>query len=139
MTAVVSQGELYAEVQQFYADQMQRLDERDFTAFAQTFVEDGELAHAGPQPPARTRAGIVAVLTADAETFAHDPMRRRHWFNMMSLRPQHDGTIASTVYANVFQIRPGAEPRIEMSCVVHDVLVRIDGELRNRSRRIVPD
>ncbi|WP_309240889.1 nuclear transport factor 2 family protein [Nocardia sp. BSTN01] len=139
MTTVVSRGELYAEVQQFYADQMRRLDDRDFTAFAETFVADGELVHAGPQPPARTRADIVAVLTADAESCAGDPMRCRHRFNTMSLRPQEDGTIASTAYANVFRNRPGTEPRIEMSCVVHDVLVRIDSELRNRSRRIVPD
>ncbi|NKY87831.1 nuclear transport factor 2 family protein [Nocardia veterana] len=139
MTTVASRAELYAEVQQFYADQMQRLDNRDITGYAETFTEDAEFEHTPGRPPARTRAGIVADLTEFHKRFDSDPMQRRHWFNMTDLRPQDDGRIVATSYCLVVKIRPGAKPEIAPSCVVHDVLVRIDGELRTRSRRVTHD
>lgn len=139
MTTVASRAELYAEVQQLYADQMQRLDNRDITGYAETFTEDAEFEHTPGRPPARTRAGIVADLTEFHKRFDSDPMQRRHWFNMTDLRPQDDGSIVATSYCLVVKIRPGAKPEIAPSCVVHDVLVRIDGELRTRSRRVTHD
>jgi actinorhodin biosynthesis protein ActVIA len=45
----------------------------------------------------------------------------------------------STVYALVVTTRPGGKPEIAPSCVVHDVLVRHEGGLRNRSRRVEHD
>ncbi len=66
-------------------------------------------------------------------------MQRRHWFNMINLQPQDDGTIVSTAYCLVVKIRPNSKPEIAPSCVVHDVLVRVDGALLTRSRRVVHD
>jgi actinorhodin biosynthesis protein ActVIA len=62
MTTVASRTELYAEIQQFYADQMQRLDNRDLTGYAETFTEDAEFEHTPSRPPTVTRAGIVSDL-----------------------------------------------------------------------------
>nr|WP_218004124.1 nuclear transport factor 2 family protein [Nocardia araoensis] len=51
MTTVASRTELYAEVQQFYAEQMQRLDNRDIPGYAATFTEDAEFEHTPGIPP----------------------------------------------------------------------------------------
>ncbi|MCP2279396.1 actinorhodin biosynthesis protein ActVIA [Nocardia amikacinitolerans] len=139
MTTVASRTELYAEVQQFYAEQMQRLDNRDIPGYADTFTEDAEFEHSPGIPPARTRAGIIADLVEFHKRFETDPMQRRHWFNMINLQPQDDGTIVSTTYCLVVKIRPNSKPEIAPSCVVHDVLVRVDGALLTRSRRVVHD
>ncbi|MGY1942605.1 nuclear transport factor 2 family protein [Nocardia asiatica] len=139
MTTVTSRTELYAEVQQFYAEQMQRLDNRDIPGYAATFAEDAEFEHTPGIPPARTRAGIIADLVEFHKRFETDPMQRRHWFNMINLQPQDDGTIVSTAYCLVVKIRPGSKPEIAPSCVVHDVLIRSDGALLTRSRRVAHD
>lgn len=132
-------SELYAEVQQFYARQMQALDAGKLEAYAATFTEDAEFGHTPGRAPARTRAGIIRDLYAVHERFANDPQQRRHLFTMMDLDPQPDGSITSTVYALVITTRPGGRPELVRSCVVHDVLVREDGDLRNRSRMIEHD
>ena len=139
MTAVASRTELYAEVQQFYADQMQRLDNRDISGYAETFTEDAEFQHTPDRPPALTRAGIVSDLVEFHQRFEADPMQRRHWFNMINLQPQDDGSIVSTAYCLVVKVRPNSKPEIAPSCVVHDVLVRVEGNLLTRSRRVAHD
>ncbi len=139
MTTVASRAELYSAVQQFYADQMRRIDDRDITGYAETFTEDAEFAHTPGRPPARTRAGIIADLVDFHKQFETDPMQRRHWFNMIDLRPQDDGTIVSTAYCLVIKIRPGSELEIARSCVLYDVLVPVDDTFLTRSRRVEHD
>ena len=139
MLTTAQRSELYAEVQQFYARQMQALDGGDFVAYSRTFTRDGVFSHTPGEEPARTRDGIVASLVEFHRRFEGDPVQRRHWFNMIDLDPRPDGTIRSTAYALVITTRPGGKPAIAPSCVVHDVLVREDGELRNRSRRVEHD
>ncbi|EMD26160.1 nuclear transport factor 2 family protein [Amycolatopsis azurea] len=139
MPSTYSRTDLYAEVQQFYARQMQLLDGGAFEAYAETFTEDGEFRHTPGREPARTRAGISAELHEFHKRFDDDPVQRRHWFGMMNLEPQDDDTIRATVYALVVTTRPGGKPAIAPSCVVYDVLVWEDGELFNRSRRVEHD
>lgn len=141
MTATGVSTDLYAEVLQFYAHQMQSLDDGDFQAYADTFTEDGEFTHSPGMPPARTRAGIARELYEfHRRRFATGPVQRRHWFNQVVLEPQVDGSIASTSYALVLTVRPGEkQPEIGPSCVVHDTLVHEDGALRTRSRRVDHD
>ena len=130
--------EIRPRVQQFYAMQMQRLDAGDISGYAATFTEDAEFAHTPGRLPARTRAGIVRDLTDFHERFADDPMQRRHWFNMIHLVALEDGALQSTAYCLVVKVRPGQQP-VFVSCVVHDVLVWVDGELLTRSRRVHHD
>jgi actinorhodin biosynthesis protein ActVIA len=139
MTLAQSRTELYADVQQFYARQVQLLDGGLFEAYADTFTEDGEFRHTPGREAARGRQQIVRELYEFHERFADDPVQRRHWFNMVNLEPQQDGSVRSTLYALVVTVRPDAKPVLAPSCVVHDVLVRVDGELRNRSRRVEHD
>jgi actinorhodin biosynthesis protein ActVIA len=141
MTAVSARldlGTTYPRVQQFYAAQMRRLDERDIPGYAETFTEDAEFAHTPGRPPARTRHGIIEDLTDFHRRFADDPMQRRHWVNMIDLEPAEDGSLRLTAYCLVVKVRPNQEP-VFVSCVMHDVLVELDGGLLTRSRHITYD
>ncbi|MFC8081166.1 nuclear transport factor 2 family protein [Streptomyces sp. NPDC057307] len=132
---------LYAEVQQFYARQAHRLDTVRAEEFAATFAEDGVFAHSPDSPPARGRAAIAEEVRGFNERrFAEDPVQRRHWFNMLDVRPQPDGSVHTEYYALVVVTRPGQpQPVIAPSCVVRDVLVRENGELRTLSRQVTQD
>lgn len=140
MTVVPAQldlGTVYPRVQHFYAAQMQRLDERDLVGYANTFTADAEFAHTVGRPPARTRAGIIADLTDFHQRFEADPMQRRHWVNMIDLKPVPDG-LRATAYCLVVKVRPGQEP-VFVSCVMHDTLVEVGGELLTSSRQVSYD
>ncbi len=132
---VISSSNLYAEVQQFYAMQMQRLDRIDAEGYAATFTDDAEFIHTPGQPGSRTRAAITRDVYKVAEQFNTDPQQRRHWFNMVNLEPLDDTSIRSTVYCLVVKNRPGKQPEF-VSCVVNDILVRVDGELLTQYRRV---
>src|SRR6516162_6465505 len=95
---VVSSTDLYAEVQQFYAMQMQRLDSLNVEGYAATFTDDAEFIHSPGQPGSRTRDGIIRDVYKVAEQFKSDPQQRRHWFNMVNLELLDDGHIKSTAY-----------------------------------------
>ncbi|GAU65813.1 hypothetical protein SSP35_02_01800 [Streptomyces sp. NBRC 110611] len=138
MTATQAPTGLYAEVQHFYARQMQLMDRRDFEAFAATFTEDGEFSHT-PGQLARTRTGIVTELREFHKRFDQDPVVRRHWFNMIVVEPQQDGSLRTTFYAHVVNTRPGTGTQLGPSCTVTDVLVRVDGALLNASRQVRQD
>jgi len=132
---------LYAEVQQFYARQVHLLDAVRAEEFAATFAADGVFQHSPDSPPATGREGIAAEVRGFNERrFATDPVQRRHWFNMLDVQPQSDGTLLTEFYALVVITRPGqAQPVIAPSCTVRDLLVREDGELRTLRRQVSQD
>ncbi|WP_245975578.1 nuclear transport factor 2 family protein [Amycolatopsis palatopharyngis] len=133
--------DVHAAVNLHYARQVQMLDSGRFEEYADTFTADGEFQHTPGQPAARTRSGIVAELKRFNTRFENDPVQRRHWFNMIDLRPRADGVLDATFYALVLTTRPGVkEPIVGPSCLVRDVLVfDNDGEVRNRSRQVDHD
>ncbi|MFF3292007.1 nuclear transport factor 2 family protein [Streptomyces sp. NPDC003023] len=142
--AVVPQlrlGDLYAQVQQFYAGQVRHLDGMRAQEFAGTFTADGVFDNRPGADPLVGREAIAeAVRTYQRTAHAADPVQRRHWFNMLQVFPQEEGTLRCEYYALVVQTRPGVrEPVVGPSCFVTDELVRVDGELRTRLRRVVPD
>ncbi|MFJ9903605.1 nuclear transport factor 2 family protein [Streptomyces sp. NPDC101152] len=139
MTEALVRTDLYAQVQHFYAHQMQALDAGRFEDYARTFTEDGVFQHSPGVEPAVTRPGIVAELIAFQRRFENDPVQRRHWFNHIALTPQPDGIVLSTVYALVVTVRPGSKPEIAPSCVVHDILECTEEGILTRSRRITHD
>ncbi|MEV7279138.1 nuclear transport factor 2 family protein [Streptomyces sp. NPDC093111] len=139
MSVTTVSTDLYSEVTQFYAHQMQALDSGRFEDYAATFTPDGTFQHSPQADPAAGREAIVAELVRFHERFADDPVRRRHWFNHVALTPREDGAFDSTVYALVVTVRPGGKPDISPSCVVHDVLVREEGGVLTRSRLVTHD
>ncbi|MFE1951192.1 MULTISPECIES: nuclear transport factor 2 family protein [Streptomyces] len=134
-------SELYAEVQQFYAGQVRLLDTMQADAFADSFTEDGVFDHRPGADPLVGRAAISAAIRAYQETkHAVDPVQRRHWFNMVQVFPQDDGSIRTEYYAVVYQTRPNvSEPLVGPSCFVTDVLEFEGDELRTRFRKVSPD
>jgi actinorhodin biosynthesis protein ActVIA len=138
-SSAYAHADLYAEVQHFYARQMQLLDARKLEAYADTFTDDAEFAHTPGREPARTRPGILRDLYEVHERFEGDPQQRRHLFTMIDIEPTPEGPIRSTCYALIVTTRPGSGPELVRSCVVHDVLVREDGVLRNKSRQVEHD
>lgn len=140
MDTMLDFSELYAEVQDFYARQVRLQDGGEVEEFAATFTDDARFAHGGGAPPLRGRAEIIDAARQVNERLARDGVRRRHWFAMMSATPGEEASVRADFYALVIAIREGEPPAIEMSCAVHDVLVRDgDGGLLTRSRTIEPD
>jgi actinorhodin biosynthesis protein ActVIA len=140
MTATLStETLLYAQIQHFYARQMQALDGRRFHDYAATFTPEGIFQHSPGLEPARGREEIVRVLIDFHRKFDDDPVQRRHWFNHVVLDPRDDGSISSTAYVLVVTVRPGGKPEIAPSCLVHDVIVPDGTEFRLSSRRVTHD
>ncbi|MDF2256527.1 nuclear transport factor 2 family protein [Streptantibioticus ferralitis] len=132
--------DIYVAVSQFYGRQVQLLDSSRFEEYAQTFTADGEFQHTPGIPPARTHAGIVEELRRFNTRFDNDPVQRRHIFSMLNLSAWKDGAIDATFYALVLTTRPGVkQPVVGPSCLVRDVLVIEDGEVKNRSRQVEHD
>src|SRR2546430_8709105 len=117
-------ADLYAEVQNFYAEQVRLQDTHAVEPFAETFTEDAEFQHQLGEEPVRGRPGIVAAAKHFAATLKQEATQRRHWFNMLTVTPRVDGAIDASYYALVVDTKPGDMPRIGPSCFVHDVLVR---------------
>ncbi|EIV93550.1 nuclear transport factor 2 family protein [Frankia sp. QA3] len=134
-TARVDVG-LYAEVLQYYARQMQALDGGKLEVYADSFTADAVFGHTPGREPTRTRTAILSDLYELRKRLDADPQQRRHMFTMVDMEPQQDGKLRCTAYALVLTTRPGADPGMVRSCVVHDVLVREDGQLRNQERLI---
>lgn len=136
MTTIEISTSLYTEVQQFYARQMQRLDAQDIEGYAATFTEDAIFDHTTALPASVTRAGIINDLYDFREMGKHDPVQKRHYFSMIDLEYIDADEIRSTVYCLVIKTRPGKPAEANPSCVVHDVLVRVDGDLQTKSRHV---
>ncbi|MFF8617558.1 nuclear transport factor 2 family protein [Streptomyces sp. NPDC015350] len=132
---------LYVEVQQFYARQVRLLDDLRAEEFAATFTADGVFAPSPGIPPARGREAIAAELrAAHVRRFGTEPVRRRHWYNMLSVDPGPDDSLITHYYTLVMVSRPwNPVPVVSPSSVVEDVLVYEGGELRTRERRVTPD
>jgi actinorhodin biosynthesis protein ActVIA len=133
--------DLYVEIQNFYAGQGRHLDAMRADEFAATFTADGRFDHSPGKPPLEGRQAIADEIRAyQAQRYADEPCQRRHWFNMIQVFPQDDGTIATEFYALVVLTRPGKPvPVIAPSCIVRDVLVHQNGEIRTRERKVSPD
>lgn len=135
---------IYADVQQFYATQALLLDrglhdEDTLWRWARTFVEDGSFWINFAPKPAVGWEQIVNAITASTQHVRERNILRRHWFSMLAVYPQQDGTLRTRYYALVIATEPGGMPRIDASTVTLDTLVHIDGTLRTRSRRVLRD
>ncbi|GAA0707222.1 nuclear transport factor 2 family protein [Dactylosporangium roseum] len=138
---VLASTETYVEVQQFYAGQVHLLDTVQAEPFAATFTEDAVFDHSPTAPPIHGRAAIAREVAAfHQRQLDGERVQRRHWFNMMTVFEHPDGTLRTHYYALIVVTRKGlAVPVIAPSCTVDDVLVREDGRLRTRTRKVTPD
>ncbi|MEU0585790.1 nuclear transport factor 2 family protein [Streptomyces sp. NPDC006132] len=126
------------DIQQFYARHMQLLDGGEAGTWAATFTPDATFASPSMTEPVRGRDGIAAGARAAAEGRAAAGEVHRHWVTMTTARSTGDG-IETVSYVQILATPRGGAPRVHLSCVMRDRLVRQDGELLVAERRITRD
>ncbi|MEU8779228.1 nuclear transport factor 2 family protein [Streptomyces sp. NPDC048606] len=132
-------AEDHAMVQQFYAEHMQLLDAGSVDAWAATFTEDAVFDVPTLPEPLRGREALRESLRRTAKELAEAGIRRRHWHGMVAVFPQEDATLRVRCYALVFSTTLGGQPELHRVCVCEDVLVREDGRLLVRTRKVTRD
>jgi 3-phenylpropionate/cinnamic acid dioxygenase small subunit len=116
-------GERYQQIQQFYARQMQLLDNGAGKEWADTFTEEGVFEQNVKPEPWRGREEIARRMTAGLAKVAERRLTRRHWFGMLAAAPGKDGTVETRYYAAVYETPEGGSASLYLSTVCEDVLV----------------
>ncbi|MGP3691655.1 nuclear transport factor 2 family protein [Streptomyces sp. IBSNAI002] len=137
--AAAAFGALYAEVQQFYAHQMQLLDLGESQRWAETFTEDATFDVPTLPEPVRGRPGLVAATSRTAAQLAEAGQRHRHFIGMFDVAERPDGTVDVRSYAIVYASVIGGDSQVHRVCVCEDVLVRVEGALQVATRRVTRD
>ncbi|MEV7727313.1 nuclear transport factor 2 family protein [Streptomyces sp. NPDC087917] len=130
---------LYAQVQQFYALQMQILDVHDTERWAATFTEDAVFESPSLPAPVRARAALAHYVRAGAADQRRAGGRLDHWVGMLDVRPQADGSLRTRCSALVYLTPSGGSSKVLYVCVMEDVLVRARGQWRTAHRRVTRD
>lgn len=136
---VGSFADLYAEVQQFYAHHMHLLDSGAGEEWAAGFTEDGSFAPPSAPAPIRGRATLAVGATRAKAELDEIGEQHRHLLLSLDVEPRPDGTIAARSYAQIVATPRGGSTRIHLMCVTYDVLVREDGRLLIKDRRVTRD
>lgn len=131
--------QIYAEVHQFYARHMQMLDAGAADEWAAMFTADGSFAPPSLPEPVRGRASLAAGARKAAAGLAELNETHRHWLGMVAIGPWSGGSLQVRSYAQIFAIPRGGPPRLHLTCICEDELVRENGELRLRQRRVTRD
>jgi 3-phenylpropionate/cinnamic acid dioxygenase small subunit len=137
--AISLPAETYYEIQDFYARQMQLLDEGRTEEWASTFTEDGVFDASAAPEPVRSRAAIAAGASAASAGFTAQGIQRRHWLGMISAAPRADGTVSAQCYALVITTPKGGRPAIGASTTCNDILVRESDDWKVQERKVVRD
>ncbi|WP_327071976.1 nuclear transport factor 2 family protein [Kitasatospora sp. NBC_01302] len=130
-------------IEQFYAWQMQLLDDGKVEPYAQTFAEDGSFAANAHPAPFTGREAIAAAAGKATRALAEQGVIRRHWFGMTSVETTgHSNVVRTRNYAVVFETPRGGAAKLLMSTVFEDVLVRDEDATHGwlvRERRVSRD
>ncbi|MGP4012662.1 nuclear transport factor 2 family protein [Streptomyces sp. 4N124] len=129
----------YAEVQWFYARQMQQLDLGKAESWAATFTEDAVFDVPTLPEPVTGRTGLVAAVRRARAQLAEAGERHRHVMGMVDVLERSDGALDVRSYTTVYASALGGASRVHRVCVCEDVLVRVDGALRVAHRRVTRD
>lgn len=143
MTAIAptatQQAALYAQVQQFYAHQMQLLDLAEAELWAETFTEDASFDVPTLPEPVRGRPGLIAAVRRTSAQLAEAGQRHRHFMGMFDVTERPDGAVDVRSYTTVYASQIGGESKVHRVCVCEDVLVRSDGALQVSTRKVTRD
>lgn len=127
-------GEVYAQIQQFYAEHMQLLDAGEAEAWADGFTEDAVFAQNVKPEPWHGRETIARSIRRGVDRLAERGVVRRHWFGMVTASPAPVGEgqdggerVRTRYYAVVFETPQGGKASLYLSTTGEDVLVRRDG------------
>ncbi|MFI8952442.1 nuclear transport factor 2 family protein [Streptomyces sp. NPDC053750] len=129
----------YAEVQWFYARQMQQLDLGKADSWAATFTEDAVFDVPTLPAPVRGRSALAAAVEGAHARLAEAGEQHRHVMGMIDVVERSDGSLDVRSYTTVYASTVGGTSRVHRVCVCEDLLVRVDGELRVARRRVTRD
>ncbi|WP_336053796.1 nuclear transport factor 2 family protein [Streptomyces sp. CA2R101] len=132
-------GDLYYQVQSFYARQMQLLDSGRVDAWADTFTEDGVFSANAQPRPAAGREAIRRAAAAAQDALRAKGLRHRHWLGMVDIRSVDGDRVTVRNYALVLAIPLGGQATVHVSTTCNDELVREDGQWRVRNRVVFRD
>nr|AEM44306.1 hydroxylacyl-CoA dehydrogenase [uncultured bacterium] len=135
----VSAAELYFQIQQFYAHQMQLLDDGRAEDWALTFTEDGVFAANAHPEPAAGRAVISAAARKATDEYAANGVQRRHWLGMVSVEQRGEDEVFARCYALVIETPRGGQAALRVSTRCDDRLVRQDGRWLVKNRQVTRD
>ncbi|HEY4021561.1 MAG TPA: nuclear transport factor 2 family protein [Pseudonocardiaceae bacterium] len=139
MTTAVVPSELLAEIQNFYARQVQDMDNGRFAEFADTFMHECEFTPMKHKPTAHGRQAIVDKLDDFAkQTFGSDE-QRRHWIAMTVVDEVDVDTYDVVSYALVTRTKAGEPPVLHFAGEIVDRLVRDGGAIKVLRRMVNSD
>ncbi|MEU5283456.1 nuclear transport factor 2 family protein [Streptomyces sp. NPDC020755] len=127
---------IHLQVQQFYARQMQLLDDGKAEEWARTFTDDGVFQVGGEA--VRGASDIARAARQTVDRFDADGITRRHWLGMLTVDGKED-EVGARSYAVVLETPRGGDPVLRRSTVCADLLVREAGEWRVRHRTVTRD
>ena len=130
-------GELYHSVLHFYARQMQLLDDGAIDEWAGTYTDDATFG-SNAMPVTLTGRETIRRGARDHDNMRQAGTRRRHLLSNLSIVQGEDGTINATSYVSILETQQGTTA-LRFCTVLSDELVREDGELLVRTRRIRRD
>ncbi|HEY8979009.1 MAG TPA: nuclear transport factor 2 family protein [Streptomyces sp.] len=138
MEQTIVPAEVCALIDQFYAMQMQALDDGDIDTWVDTFTDDGVFTSNGLPDPVEGRSALTALGSdAVARLDAKGAIRRHFVFNVI-VEPAPDGVWRTTCYVPVFDTVDGVTT-LTTSTVMRDELVGLDTGPRVRHRTVTRD
>ncbi|WP_405783672.1 nuclear transport factor 2 family protein [Streptomyces sp. NBC_00859] len=130
---------LYAEIQQFYAHQMQLFDRHDSERWAATFTNGAVFVLPALDAPVCGRAALAASVRGNRERQERDGTQLRHWIGMLDVDVRPDGTLRTCAYALVYATPRGGTPVVSRVFVMRDELVGRCGAWHVRHRVVSRD
>jgi hypothetical protein len=130
---------LHAEIERFYAAQMQLLDRGAVKDWADTFTEDGTFAASGLPAPVRGRDTIATSAGRAYEERTARGVVHRHWLGMLVVDPSSEDVVRARSYALVIEVPVGGSPALHRSTVCDDVLIRDVDRWLVRERLVTRD
>ncbi|WP_338682707.1 nuclear transport factor 2 family protein [Streptomyces acidiscabies] len=131
-------AEVCSRIDQFYAIQMQALDDGDITAWVDTFTADGVFVSNGLPDPVEGRDGLTALGNDSVARLDKRGAIRRHFVFNVIVEPLPAGILRTTCYVPVFDTVDGVTT-LTTSTVMRDELVSSDDGLFVRHRTVTRD
>nr|WP_042193120.1 nuclear transport factor 2 family protein [Kibdelosporangium sp. MJ126-NF4]CEL20577.1 hypothetical protein [Kibdelosporangium sp. MJ126-NF4]CTQ89488.1 hypothetical protein [Kibdelosporangium sp. MJ126-NF4] len=122
-TGAFAPAELYAQVQQFYSRQMGLLDDGIVDAWTDTFTDDAVFEDTAVPEPLYGKEAIRTSVTARVEQIKAERLEFRHWFGMLNVETQPDGSVRTRYYALAISTPRGGKINVRGNVVGRDHLV----------------
>lgn len=131
-------AEIYSRIDQFYASQMQTLDDGDVAGWIDTFTADGVFVSNGLADPVQGREQLAALAGGTVARLNDQGAIRRHFVFNVIVEPSADGLLRTTCYVPVFDTVDGVTS-LTTSTVMRDELVDSRDGLLVRHRTVTRD